>query len=226
MRPAHACEGCGHDLARVRALPEPRYGFRLVTCPHCRTHAVRNTKDLTRTRRRSVRAVRAAAIVLTGCIASLIFSLATAGLAFSSVRTSAPRSPSGMFLNYFAALVTGDRAAEPTTDTWAYAALLFGIFFGGATALLTTHWPRLTRPLLPLLAPPLLATLAWAIDTFTYTPGGLPRVNLPDVLDAAALLSGLSLAAWLPTVLVLARARPRRRIAKLRAHLRKRRARA
>jgi hypothetical protein len=32
---SHVCMGCGLDLARVRAAPDPHYGLPLVTCPRC-----------------------------------------------------------------------------------------------------------------------------------------------------------------------------------------------
>jgi len=38
---AHPCQGCGHDLARLRPRAEPRYGLPIVRCPCCERAAVR-----------------------------------------------------------------------------------------------------------------------------------------------------------------------------------------
>lgn len=35
MAIAHVCEGCGHDLSRVRAAREPVYGLWVARCPSC-----------------------------------------------------------------------------------------------------------------------------------------------------------------------------------------------
>lgn len=48
MAIAHVCLGCGFDLARVRAVREPHYGWPLVRCPHCETCSVRRRHPLQR----------------------------------------------------------------------------------------------------------------------------------------------------------------------------------
>ncbi|MHC4990465.1 MAG: hypothetical protein ACYTGC_05740 [Planctomycetota bacterium] len=35
MAIAHVCMGCGFDLSRLRAVPDPYYGIPLVACPAC-----------------------------------------------------------------------------------------------------------------------------------------------------------------------------------------------
>lgn len=49
---SHVCLGCGWELARVRALPEARYGLCLVTCPRCDASAVRRPDALVAAYRR------------------------------------------------------------------------------------------------------------------------------------------------------------------------------
>ncbi len=41
MAISHVCLGCGLDLARVRAAPDPHYGLPLVVCPRCGAACVR-----------------------------------------------------------------------------------------------------------------------------------------------------------------------------------------
>lgn len=78
---SHICTGCGTDLARERAGPEPHYGLWIVECPGCGGVAVRRRHRQLANRRRA-RRWRTAIWSLAGRV--LLLTLATVAVLIAS----------------------------------------------------------------------------------------------------------------------------------------------
>ncbi len=104
MAISHVCMGCGLDLARVRAAPEPHYGLPLVTCPRCAGACVR--RHPSRIGWRGARRLRRAAAGLAAQVAILLGSAAITTIA--SISMAVERFTPRTVAQDFMAVLRGD----------------------------------------------------------------------------------------------------------------------
>jgi hypothetical protein len=96
--------GCGLDLARVRAAPDPHYGLPMVTCPRCARACVR--RHPSRIGWRGRRCTRRAIVGLAGQGAFLLASAAISTMASISMATE--RFTPRVVVEEFMAVLRGD----------------------------------------------------------------------------------------------------------------------
>jgi hypothetical protein len=80
MARSHVCLACGHDLARIRAAPEPEYGWWIVRCPVCATVAVRRPHPAGRLLRWLIRLDAAVTGLVLRGIAGFVLAMTTAAV--------------------------------------------------------------------------------------------------------------------------------------------------
>lgn len=81
---SHICQGCGAELARVRAPADPVYGLRVVVCPRCGAACVRRL--LGEKRKRVLRLLDAVSGLLVNALAGALLLLWSAGAVLGLAR--------------------------------------------------------------------------------------------------------------------------------------------
>jgi len=82
---SHICQGCGAELARVRAPLDPVYGLRVVVCPRCAAACVRRLPGASR--KRVLRLVDAVSGLLVNALAGALLLLWSVGVVLGLART-------------------------------------------------------------------------------------------------------------------------------------------
>jgi hypothetical protein len=80
MAESHVCMSCGLDLARIRAVVEPRYGLPVVACPDCRTVVMRRMDPMVAQWRRTMRVFAAVRAMLVRVVAAVVLMSASVGV--------------------------------------------------------------------------------------------------------------------------------------------------
>jgi hypothetical protein len=128
MRIQHACGGCGVPIDTIRAVPDPRYGLPIVTCPRCGTSAVRTWHETRRARRRLTRRLQATGVLALQTLLALVTIISATGIC---IRLSAgaglgsnPLTISGVFAIALGAWLTAGLAHWPRWTPWLALALV------------------------------------------------------------------------------------------------------
>ncbi|MGD9693745.1 MAG: hypothetical protein AB7G17_06170 [Phycisphaerales bacterium] len=102
MAIAHVCEGCGHDLSRVRASREPVYGLWGVTCPGCGKMCPRGRETDAGVARRAWRFYMALVrleVRTAGCVVGVVAVTVSAFALAEAIRwESAPSRAGGLLI--------------------------------------------------------------------------------------------------------------------------------